>query len=430
MIYGYIKNRSILSEVMKKVKALLAKCLLVIISLNLSLIGLGGLVKADNRPFYPMKARSAYAMDAQTGQVLYEKNAKKTYPIASVTKILTLAVIEQDIRDHKLSWNQKIKISPDVAQMANDPRCSNVQLNAGESYTVKQLVDSMMLVSADGSTEALALADAGSTAAFNKKMQRLAHQAGVHDAKIYNMVGLPNSYMGVHALKNVDKDAENLFSARDLGMISQYVINKYPETLKITSTKFANFDVSKDQKEHMVNINALLPQNGAAPKDWNIDGLKTGNTDEAGKCIVSTGTYNGRRVIVVALHTKGDWNDQSKMQKEFYEALSNNYQLVPLNSMKALPKNLRTRHVVHAKKQHSTGIKLAAPTAAWLPKNANWQQARPSFHLDHDHRSMTGQLAAPLKKGERVGWISIHPAGMPTMKIPVQSTKTIQKALF
>ena len=406
------------------------KWLLVLLSFNLSLASLGGFAQADSNAFYQMKARSAYAIDADTGQVLYEKNAKKTYPIASVTKILTLAVIEQDIRDHQLSWNQKIKISPSVAQMANDPRCSNVQLNAGESYTVKQLVDSMMLVSADGSTEALALADAGSTAAFNKKMQQVARKAGVHDAKIYNMVGLPNSYMGAHALKGVDKDAENLFSVRDLGLISQYVIKKYPETLKITSTKFADFDVSADHKEHMVNINALLPQNGAAPKDWNIDGLKTGNTDAAGKCIVSTGTYAGRRVIVVALHTKGDWKDQSKMQKEFYEALANTYQPVTLNNMKALPKKLRTHHVVHAKKQHSTTVKLVKATPVWMPKGATWQQARPTFKLDRSHKSAAGQLTAPLKKGEQVGWIVLHPAGMPAMKVPVASTTTIQHTLF
>ena len=414
---------------MRRIK-LIMKWLLVLLSFNLSLASLGGFAQADSNAFYQMKARSAYAIDADTGQVLYEKNAKKTYPIASVTKILTLAVIEQDIRDHQLSWNQKIKISPSVAQMANDPRCSNVQLNAGESYTVKQLVDSMMLVSADGSTEALALADAGSTAAFNKKIQQVARKAGVHDAKIYNMVGLPNSYMGAHALKGVDKDAENLFSARDLGLVSQYVIKKYPETLKITSTKFADFDVSADHKEHMVNINALLPQNGAAPKDWNIDGLKTGNTDAAGKCIVSTGTYAGRRVIVVALHTKGDWKDQSKMQKEFYEALANTYQPVTLNNMKALPKKLRTHHVVHAKKQHSTTVKLVKATPVWMPKGATWQQARPTFKLDRSHKSAAGQLTAPLKKGEQVGWIVLHPAGMPAMKVPVASAITIQHTLF
>lgn len=129
-----------------------------------------------------MKARSAYAIDAESGQVLYERMLEDL-PGRLGYQILTLAVIEQDIRAHKLSWDQKITASPAVAQMANDPRCSNVQLNAGEKYTVKQLVESMMLVSADGSTEALALADAGSTAAFNKKMQAVAHKAGVDDAE-------------------------------------------------------------------------------------------------------------------------------------------------------------------------------------------------------------------------------------------------------
>lgn len=419
-----------IKEIMKRKTNFIIKCLLVIISLNLSLVSLGGLASAATRPFYQMKARSAYAIDADSGQVLYAKNAKKTYPVASVTKILTLAVIEQDIRDHRLSWNQKIKITPAVAQMANDPRCSNVQLNEGAKYTVKQLVDSMMLVSADGSTEALALADAGSTAAFNKKMQQVAYRAGVHDAKIYNMIGLPNSFLGEHALKGVDKDAENRFSARDLALISQYLIKKYPETLKITSTKFADFDVSAKQKEHMVNINALLPQNGAAPKDWTIDGLKTGNTDAAGKCIVSTGTYAGRRVIVVALHTKGDWNDQSKMQKEFYEALSNGYQPVTLTSMKALPKSLRVHHVIHAKKHHSTTVSLVKPVTVWLPKNTTWSQAKPTFQLANHYRSVTGQLKAPLKQGDRVGWIKLRPTGLPSMKAPVKADRTISHALF
>ena len=415
---------------MKKIGRKLIHLLLLCLALNLSLAGLTRRAKASDDAFYNMKARAAYAIDAQTGQVLYQKNANKTYPIASLTKILTLAVIEQDIKDHKLSWDQKIKITPAVAKVANDWHFSNVQLNAGEQYSVRQLVESMMLVSADGSTEALALADAGSTVAFNRKMQAVARKAGVTDAKIYNMIGLPNSSLGKHRLKNVDKDAENEMSAKDLALVSRYVINKYPETLKITKKKFANFDVTAGQQYQMVNINALLPQNGYAPKDWEIDGLKTGNTDAAGKCIVTTGTYAGRRVILVALHTSGDWNNQSKMQKEFYEALANTYQPVTPNNMKALPKKLRTYHVVHAKKQHSTTVKLVKATPVWMPKGATWQQARPTFKLDRSHKSAAGQLTAPLKKGEQVGWIVLHPAGMPAMKVPVASTTTIQHTLF
>ena len=85
---------------------------------------------------FKLNARSAYAIDAQTGQVLYQKNARKKYPVASLTKVLTLAVIEQDVAAHKLRWNQKVKVTPAVAKVANDWHFSNVQLNAGESSTV------------------------------------------------------------------------------------------------------------------------------------------------------------------------------------------------------------------------------------------------------------------------------------------------------
>ena len=123
---------------MKKIGRKLIHLLLLFLALNLSLAGLTRRAKASDDAFYNMKARAAYAIDAQTGQVLYQKNANKTYPIASLTKILTLAVIEQDIKDHKLSWDQKIKITPAVAKVANDWHFSNVQLNAGEQYSVRQ----------------------------------------------------------------------------------------------------------------------------------------------------------------------------------------------------------------------------------------------------------------------------------------------------
>lgn len=408
----------------------LIRCILLVLAMNLSLASFTSQAKASDNTFYDMKARAAYAIDAQTGQVLYQKNAKKTYPIASLTKILTLAVIEQDIKEHKLSWDQKIKVTPAVAKVANDWHFSNVQLNAGEQYSVRQLVESMMLVSADGSTEALALADAGSTAAFNRKMQAVAKKAGVTDAKIYNMIGLPNSSLGTHRLKNVDKDAENEMSAKDLALVSKYVINKYPETLKITKKKFANFDVTAGQQYQMVNINALLPQNGYAPKDWEIDGLKTGNTDAAGKCIVTTGTYAGHRVILVALHTKGDWNNQSKMQKEFYEALAANYQPVALNKITDLPKQVQRARVVHAKKQRYVRLQLAKPQWVWVRKGEYWPATKPKFVPATAKQSVTGRLKAPLKKGQSVGHVELQIQGMPAVKVPVTSSQTVAVRSF
>ena len=380
-------------------------------------------VHADTAAFQ-MDARAAYAIDAESGQVLYQKNATKRYPIASVIKILTLGVILQDIRNHHLKWDQKIKITPAVAKMADDWHFSNVPLVNGEEYTVRQLVDSMMLVSADGSTEALALADAGSTAAFNKKMMAFAKKAGVTDIKIYNMIGLPNGDLGKHKLKGVDKDAENLLSAKDVALISKYLVEKYPETLDITKQKFANFDVTKDQQYLMTNVNALLPQNGFAPKNGEIDGLKTGNTDRAGKCIVSTGTFAGRRIILVALHTKGEWNDQSKMQQDFYNKLVDEYQPVEIKKVSDLSAKLTSVKVKNGKNKNKTNIKLTKKTTVWLPKNMKLQATKPTLRVRGDDQK---QLTAPLKKNQQVGSIELHIPGLPDFNIPVSTSQSIAK---
>ena len=414
---------------MKKVKSFCAKLLLMtaIISICLNGLGMFAKVHADTAAFQ-MDARAAYAIDAESGQVLYQKNATKRYPIASVIKILTLGVILQDIRNHHLKWDQKIKITPAVAKMADDWHFSNVPLMNGEEYTVRQLVDSMMLVSADGSTEALALADAGSTAAFNKKMMAFAKKAGVTDIKIYNMIGLPNGDLGKHKLKGVDKDAENLLSAKDVALISKYLVENYPETLDITKQKFANFDVTKDQQYLMTNVNALLPQNGFAPKDGEIDGLKTGNTDRAGKCIVSTGTFAGRRIILVALHTKGEWNDQSKMQQDFYNKLVDEYQQVEIKKVSDLSAKLTSVKVKNGKNKNKANIKLTKKTIVWLPKNMKLQATKPTLRVQGDYQK---QLTAPLKKNQQVGSIELHIPGLPDFNIPVSASRSVaEKSMF
>ena len=410
---------------MKKVKSFFAKLLLMtaIISICLNGLGMFAKVHADTAAFQ-MDARAAYAIDAESGQVLYQKNATKRYPIASVIKILTLGVILQDIRNHHLKWDQKIKITPAVAKMADDWHFSNVPLMNGEEYTVRQLVDSMMLVSADGSTEALALADAGSTEAFNKKMMAFAKKAGVTDIKIYNMIGLPNGDLGKHKLKGVDKDAENLLSAKDVALISKYLVENYPETLDITKQKFANFDVTKDQQYLMTNVNALLPQNGFAPKDGEIDGLKTGNTDRAGKCIVSTGTFAGRRIILVALHTKGEWNDQSKMQQDFYNKLVDEYQPVEIKKVSDLSAKLTSVKVKNGKNKNKANIKLTKKTTVWLPKNIKLQATKPTLRVQGDDQK---QLTAPIKKNQQVGSIELHIPGLPDFNIPVSTSQSVAK---
>lgn len=373
-------------------------------------------------------ARAAVMIDQQTGQVLYAQNATKRYPVASVTKILTLLVIEDDIAHHRLDWEQKIKIDHAVAKLANDWRFSNVQLNEGESYTVKSLVESMMIVSADGSAEALALASAGSTQAFNQKMQKMAHRAGVTDAKIYNMIGLSNGELGRYGLKGVDKDAENLFSAQDMAKIAAYLLNHYPDVTKLTSQKFVNFRVTDGQEEQMININAMLPENGVAAKGGEIDGLKTGLTDKAGNCFVGSGTFANRRIITVVLHAPGEFNNQFTQTQKMLDIVMNRATPVTLTKVQQLSAQVQTVKVAHGHHRHQTGVKINS-TVVWVPKQlatAKHWPAKLKVRSDQDtiaHR----QVRAPVKAGQRVGTITLQLAGMPDFTLPAWATTSVAK---
>lgn len=368
-------------------KKRLQSLVLVLLSLNLSLLGLSSIVLADSEATeestvvaqdsssdsnghqsgqnvgtsQDVDAKAAIAMDAKTGQILYQKNAQKRYPVASTIKILTLAVIEKDIQAHKLSWDQKVTISHPVAVMANDWRFSNVLLNEGESYTIKSLVDSMMLVSADGSAEALALADAGSVAKFNAKMQQVAKEAGVTDAKIYNMIGLSNGDLGTLRLKNVSKNAENQISAVDLAKIASWLLNHYPDVVNITKTAQEDFPVSDSQTYHMQNINLMIKGAALDRADGEIDGLKTGTTDSAGNCFVSTGMFNNRRLVTVVLNVPGDFNNQFQQTNNLYNRVLGRF----------APQTIKKGALIKVGQKKARAAKT---TTLWLPKDTKLEK--------------------------------------------------------
>lgn len=385
-----------------------------------------------NRPDPKSKTRAEIVMDASTGQVLYGKNISHTYPIASVTKIITLGVIEQDIKAGKLKWNTKIKINHQVAKLSRNWRFSNVTLEEGRSYTVRNLVNSMMVVSADASSAALALKDAGSTAAFNKKMRKFVAKAGVHDENIVNMIGLNNGDLKGLRDKSQSKKAENLFSAHDVALISRYLVNKYPETLGITSQKEVQFQISKGNSFKMTNINNSLPGGMTAPKNGTIDGLKTGNTDTAGNCFAGTGTYNGHRLIMVVLHATGQYNEQFRHANQDVNTVLATMQPVTYAKHKDLPANVRQVTVAHGKK---TSVDLAPTKAvtAWIKKGTKSTKAKASLTLKAKYRTIgEHKLRAPLKKGTVVGYVTVKGAGHSAgyVKIPVKTTSSVKKGSF
>lgn len=382
------------------------KLVTIFLSFWLILLGIMPAAKAD--AFLndnEINAKAALAIDAQTGQILYSQNIDQKLPIASITKLLTVMVIQDEIDQHKLSWNSKIKITAKVAEIAEDSEYSNVDLTEGQSYTVEDLVKSALVKSADGATLALASALGDSTAQFNQKMQQKARQIGVKDAQIVNSVGLTNSQLKSSALSNVGDNVENKMTAKDVGLIAAYLVNHYPKLLKMAGLTSFNHN-----GETVTTINKMLTDDQYQTSGVTIDGLKTGTSDAAGACLVSSATFQGRHIITVVLHANGDSDDARFTQTQKIYKLIANSSLTPQKL--ALPKSFYQRTAVkHWFFHHQVTIKPRSITI-WQTSADAAKQARFTIYDQLTAKTNRhGYLITPIEKGQSIGHAYIKVAG-------------------
>lgn len=297
-------------------------------------------VLANNR----IDASAAIMADASTGQIIYKQNVDKALPVASITKLLTILVIEDEIQQKQLSWDTQVKITPEIAAISNDAAYSSIGLKSGQSYSVRTLINAALVKSADGATVALATATGDGTDEFNLKMMQKAQKIGMTKTNIVNSVGLDNGDMKSFKLADLPNNAANTMSARDVAILSQYFVKHYPELLQITAQKEVKFQIAKDQVKTEKNLNKMLPGEQYAVKGVTIDGLKTGTSDSAGACFASTGKYQGHRIITVILHSKGSNKDNRfKATQDLYKILKTEDHLQKIK----VPSSVTTRKVAN-----------------------------------------------------------------------------------
>lgn len=266
-------------------------------------------------------AKATLMVDAQTGQILQQQNANQKLPIASLSKLLTVLVIQDEIKDHQLSWQTKIKITPAVGEVANNPEFSNAGLTVGQSYSVKELVTAALIKSADEATLALAGATGDSTATFNQKLQKKAKQLGVTDATIVNAVGLQNGDLPKSLqVKGVKQNAENMMTASDVARIASVLVNDEPELAQIASQ--STFTLT-GKSGTLPTTNKLLMDATYQVAGVKYTGLKTGTSGAAGYCLASAATYQGRKLITVVLHTNGQSDNRFTVTQAMYKWLVN-----------------------------------------------------------------------------------------------------------
>lgn len=229
-----------------------------------------------------IEAASAFVMDAQTGECLYEYNGDVARVPASMTKVLTAYIVYQELEKGTLTWDTPVKISHNVAVKSRDSSYPMaVPLTEGKTYSVDTLMHLIMIPSASASCIAMAEHISGSETAFVERMNQTADALGLN-ATYYNCHGARVNYI----------------TARSQAMLTRRFIQDYPDILRITSKSGVSFNGRwYNNTNHM--LNTMAPYEG-------LDGFKTGTISEAGYCVTTTAERNSRRVISVVMKSTSD----------------------------------------------------------------------------------------------------------------------------
>ncbi|HEY9153899.1 MAG TPA: D-alanyl-D-alanine carboxypeptidase family protein [Opitutaceae bacterium] len=226
--------------------------------------------------------KGAIVMDAETGKVLIDENADIVSPPASVTKLMTFLIVQDQIRAGKLTLQTPVTVDAADAKMGG----TQVWLKEGETFPVEELLYALMIQSANDAATALAHAAAGSREAFVALMNARAKQLGMTNTTFRSPHGLPPSDR-----KLSDSD---LTSPRDLAILSRELL-RTTDILKYSSVRERPFRTNAIKPVIMRNHNHLLG------KVAGVDGLKTGFTNSAEFCIAVTALRNGHRIIAVVM---------------------------------------------------------------------------------------------------------------------------------
>lgn len=376
----------------------LKKLLLVLAASGLFLTGAAGFtqpaqaaVSSYQSQDLSLDVKAAIAIDASTGQVLYAKNANTARSIASMTKLVTVYLTLQAIKQGKLSWDTKVKPTKAIAKVSQNTEYSNVRLDSTQDYTVKQLYQATLIESANGAAMTLAKAVSGNQVAFVKKMRALLASWGIKDAKIYNACGLANGNLGSAGYPGVGKNVENEMSASDMATVCQKLLSDYPEVLNTTSITKLNFTAGSSTQQ-MTNWNWMLKGLNSYYSDLPVDGLKTGTTDKAGACFAGTVNKNGHRIITVVLGAKhANTQDASRFVQtaKLMHYVYNNYTVTTLKKGTSIS-GASTIKVPEGKSETSSVV-IGKTTTIWVKKGAKLQTALTKT-----------SVASPIKKGQKV----------------------------
>jgi len=253
----------------------------ILMTLAMFIAALGTLVSRDALAAFQSDAPYAFLMDYDTGAVLYNKQGDARMPPASMSKLMTLAVVFKALKENRLALDDEFVVSENAWRTGGAPSGTAAMFAPiNSAVTVEQLVRGVVVQSGNDASIVLAEGLAGAEQSFARLMNDYADEIGLTNSNFVNSTGLP--------------DPNHYMSPRDLAVLARYVIRQYPE-------HYAYFaeEEFKYRRHRFYNRNQLV-------RTGKADGLKTGYTSESGYGVVASAEADGRRMIAVVngLETK------------------------------------------------------------------------------------------------------------------------------
>ena len=350
-------------------------------------------------------AEHAVIMDAATGQVLWQKDAYTSVPPASMSKLMTLELLFQRLKDHRVKLTDKFPVSERAWRERSGSECF---VNLGDTISVENLIRCVIIMSGNDSCITIAEGVGGTVENFVSMMNQRAKQIGLNASHFVNPNGL-------------DQPPGQLMSVYDLAKLARHLIKDYPE--------YYHYFGERDfvwSNIHQHNRNLVLEKFPGA------DGLKTGHLESSGYGITVSAVQNGRRLILVLNGLRypdlakrdnkaQDWFGEQRRAEEAARVLGlafrefRQYKLFGANDTVA---DAEVWQGQSGTVPLTTGKDLAVTLTP---------EARAGMKVSVSYE---GPVKAPIAKGQRVATLNVSAPNAPALSVPLFAKEEVGAAGF
>jgi D-alanyl-D-alanine carboxypeptidase (penicillin-binding protein 5/6) len=374
----YLPLRFTRTSVTKKVNCFVFCCL--------AMLSLGNAQAAKPIPAPPdVAAKNYFVVDFASGKVLAEKNADEKIEPASITKMMTSYIVYKELDAGRLSMDEMVDISEKAWRMGG----SRMYLEVNTKVSVHDLLKGLIIQSGNDASVALAEHIAGTEEAFVQLMNQYAAELGMDDTNFENSTGWPNK--------------QHLTTARDLATLAIAIIKEFPEHYSWYA-----------EKEYTYNNIKQYNRNKLLWRDKSVDGMKTGHTESAGYCLVSSAVRSDMRIVSVVLGT-----DSKKARASVSQALLNygfrfyeSHVLYDAGEVLSRPR-------VWSGAMETVSVGLADDLAVTIPRGA-YDELDATMDIDKN-------IEAPVTKGQQVGVVKVSLGDKELVTMPLVALETINE---